>query len=74
MKTLRLLRNIAALFILMMALLAMWPGVGIAHADGKGCLIKKGFNCLIGVNGGCTEQACKGGLCTDTGCRHFSPF
>ncbi len=75
MKTLRIVRNIAALFILMMASLALQPRGGVAHAALKACLVKTGFNCIIAANGGCTEQRCTGAPCEDLGCRHFTgPF
>jgi hypothetical protein len=73
MKTLRMLRNIAVLFILVMALLGSRPKVGLARADSskKSCGYKKGFSCFIDVNGNCAESHCNksgGGFCTDSGC------
>lgn len=78
MKTLRLLRNIAVLFILLMALLALRPGLGISRADsGKGCFFKLGYNCTYTTNNGgnCQDSPCqKGGSCTDSGCVRVKPF
>lgn len=76
MKALRLLRNIAVLFILAMALLALRPVV--SHADsGKVCFPKLGYNCTYTTNNGgnCQESPCqKGGNCADTGCVRLKPF
>ncbi len=62
MKTLRLLRNIAVLFILLMAYLASRPTVGYSGAkQGKFCVgaFKSGFNCSIDyATGKCTETKC----------------
>lgn len=60
MRTLRVVRNIAALFILAMALLSLRPGVGIAHAaGGNSCGYKKGHSfCSIDASGNCTESKC----------------
>jgi hypothetical protein len=70
MKTLRSFRNIAALFILAMALLSLRSGVGVAHAaGGKSCGYKQGFNCALDSNGNCTEQHCRGIICENSGCR-----
>lgn len=73
MKTLRVVRNIAALFILGMALLGSRPGVGVAHAaGGKSCGYKKGFSgCYIDTSGNCQEGGhCRNkvGFCPDQGC------
>ena len=73
MKTLRLARNLAALFILVMALLSLRPGVGVAHAaSGKSCGHKKGyFSCSIDASGNCTESKCAHRSifgCPDYGC------
>ena len=60
MKTLRSFRNIAALFILAMALLGSRPGLGVSHAaSGKSCGYKKGHAfCSIDASGNCTESKC----------------
>ena len=71
MKTLRSFRNIAALFILGMALLSLHSGVGVAHAGGKSCSpvgSKKGFFCTIDASGKCVEFHCKGIGCNNSGC------
>ena len=68
MKTLRVVRNIAALFIFTMALLSFRPVV-VAHAGGgKSCGYKKGFYCTLGPSG-CVEFHCSGIGCNNTGCR-----
>ena len=75
MKTLRLLRNIAALFILVAALLVYWPGVGSLQAsNGKSCLgTKVGFNCGYDSNGNCSETKCvPGQACANAGCVDFN--
>lgn len=78
MKTLRLGRNIAVLFILAMALLAWRPGVGVSHAaSGKVCFFKPGYNCTYTTNNGgnCQEDRCqKGQSCADMGCVSLKPF
>ena len=70
MKTLRLFRNLAVLFILVMALLASRPGV--ARTRGKSCGVKAGYNfCSFDNNGNCLETRCehsKGGICLNFGC------
>ena len=71
MKILRLARNIAALFILGVALLASQPGVGLLHAaNHKSCGYKPGKGCVSdGVN--CYESNCggKSGFpCPNSGC------
>lgn len=72
MKTLRLLRNIALLFILLMGLLAWKPGLGVSQAaGGKGCFFKPGYNCTFTTNNGgnCQDHPCqKGESCYDEGC------
>jgi hypothetical protein len=70
MKTLRFLRNIAALFILGVTLLVSGPGVGLSQAgNSKVCAVKAGKNCGIDLTGNCTESACvKGQFCGNTGC------
>ncbi len=73
MKTLRVLRNVAALFILGMGLLASRSAAGLAPgatADRKFCFIKLGrTNCTIAANGHCNDTECKPGQpCADVGC------
>ena len=74
MKTLRLLRNIAVLFILLMALLAWRPGSAVAHAAVKACVwgAKRGFTCFVDASGNCHESQCdraKGNpVCLNSGC------
>ena len=72
MKTLRLVRNIALLFILVTALLASRPGVAVSHAaGGKSCgAYKPGRNCYIDANGNCQEHLCgrNNPFCYNTGC------
>ena len=60
MKTLRSFRNIAALFILAMALLSSRSGVGVAHAaNGKSCGYKPRHSfCSIDASGNCTGIPC----------------
>lgn len=78
MKTLRLLRNMAVLFILLMACLASRPAVGFSQAKPtKGCVgaFKSGFNCTVDyINGGCTETKCADPKnCADNRCARFGP-
>ncbi len=72
MKTLRMLRNIAVLFVLAMAFLASKSSVGVAHAaSGKSCGYKLGHNCWIDASGNCRESGCnKGDIfgCPNSGC------
>jgi hypothetical protein len=71
MKTLRSFRNIAALFILAMALLSSRSGVGVAHAaSGKSCGYKPGHSCFIAYpSGDCQEYRCGvKGFCFNSGC------
>lgn len=74
MKTLRIVRNIAALFILMIALLALRLGVGVAHANPKACFFKVGYNCSIDKNGNCSSQKCTGASCNNAACSKSVPF
>ena len=76
MRTLRLLRNIAALFILVAALLVSQPGVGLSHADNKACFNKVGKNCSFDfTTGECKDSPCvKGQPCNNTGCVKFCFF
>jgi hypothetical protein len=71
MEILRLIRNIAVLFILVVALFASRPGVGVSHAGQKVCFFKIGYNCSINSNGNCAESRCTGLYCQDTGCTLF---
>lgn len=65
MKTLRLLRNIAALFILVAALLAPRPAAGDTF-----CISKPGYGgCFADKNGNCTDVKCTpGSYCNNLGC------
>lgn len=67
MKTLRLLRNLALLFILVMAL----PGLGLSRQErNKGCTVfSPGSNCSSNPNGDCTTSKCKVGQpCSNSEC------
>jgi len=70
MKTLRLLRNIAVLFILVMALLA--SRASGAQKTAKSCGYKPGFSCITYAGGNCQESQCdrsKGNpVCFNSGC------
>lgn len=70
MKTLRLLRNIAVLFIFVMALLAFRPSV--SRADNKTVCYypgKTGFNCNFDSSGNCFETKCVPGQpCSNGSC------
>jgi hypothetical protein len=70
MKSLRLLRNVAVLFILVMALLAWRPGSAVADpASGRTCGYKLGHGCFIDSSGNCQEYRCKTkGFCFNSGC------
>lgn len=70
MKTLRLVRNIAVLFILVIGLLASRPVPAVAHTTGKSCGFKLGFTCSIDSSGNCHEERCgkRSLFCFDTGC------
>jgi hypothetical protein len=71
MKVLRVVRNIAVLFIFGMALLFSRPGVQSLHAqNGAWCMLKFGYNgCEFDANGNCSDTKCVAGQsCTDTGC------
>ena len=71
MKTLRIARNIAALFIVLMGLLASQPGFGGVQPDRpRVCGYKPGANgCFNNGPGPCQETKCvKGGPCADWGC------
>lgn len=74
MKTLRLVRNIAVLFLLVMALLASRPGVG-APKRTEACVgaFKSGFNCSVDfATGKCTETKCASkDTCQDNRCAKF---
>jgi hypothetical protein len=66
MKTLRLLRNIAVLFILVMALLASRPAVQPSRAQniGYSCYFDSstvGYNCTFNANGTCDSSKCQPG-------------
>lgn len=68
MKILRVLRNVAALFIFAMALLSVWPGVQLLHADAYTyCGYKKGAQQCVFDS---TTGACIGDVkcASDVGC------
>jgi hypothetical protein len=78
MKTLRIARNIAALFILVMALLFFWPSVQPLRADQYTyCGYKKGSDyCLIdATTGACIgDVECLAGQpCPNQGCTNHPP-
>lgn len=59
MKTLRIVRNIAVLFIFVMALLASRPAPAVAQASGFSCGFKPGYNCIVDRKSGkCHESRC----------------
>ncbi len=74
MKALRLLRNIAALFIIAVALFGSQLGVGLARAASQKNVCyypgKTGFNCNFDYStGNCYETKCVAGQpCTDGSC------
>jgi hypothetical protein len=70
MKTLRLLRNAAAMFIIATALLLLRPGVQPLHAARSWyCLYKPGYNgCTFDSNGNCSDTKCVPPYCADMGC------
>jgi hypothetical protein len=72
MKVLRLFRNIAVLFILLVALLVSRPGVGTSHATEKFICVypgKTGFNCNFDSSGNCFETKCEAGQpCSNGSC------
>lgn len=75
MKTLRIFRNIAVLFILAMALLAFHTGVSRA-SNKTVCYYagKIGFNCNFDSTGNCYETKCVAGQpCSDGACAAPAP-
>lgn len=70
MKTLRLVRNIAVLFILVMGLLASRPGPAVAQTTGKSCGFKPGHSCFIDASGNCQQKRCSRNdfFCLNSGC------
>jgi len=78
MRTLRLLRNISALFIVGTALLATRPGVQLLHAkkgSGSGTVCVEilpgtyGYNCTFNTDGTCSTSTCQAGqTCNDMVC------
>jgi hypothetical protein len=70
MKTLRLLRNLAALFILAAALLV--PRSSAAAGTGNTCLFSSstiGWNCVLNSNGTCSGAKCTPGRpCSNSQC------
>jgi len=77
MKALRLLRNIAVLFILVMVWPALHPKVSRAKTDGYICVQpgKTGFNCSFDSIGECFETKCEAGqACEDASCEPAPDF
>jgi hypothetical protein len=73
MKTLRLFRNIATLFIFVTALVVMRPGTGLAVARTYACSIPNLFgpreNCVISNNGHrCETEECTSDACSYSHC------
>jgi hypothetical protein len=71
MKTLRVLRNVAALFIIAMALVASWPGAQLlrVHANGS-CYFDSasvGYNCSLNSDFTCSSSKCKAGYPCNNG-------
>ncbi len=68
MKTLRLLRNIAAVFIFGATLLLLQPEAGLANS--KVCTYKPGYNgCSFDKNGNCGDVKCVSPqACSNFGC------
>ncbi len=67
MKTLRVLRNVAATFIVGTALFMWHPWGGVARASAtKTCGYKKNFTCMGGSP--CLDSPCYKGPCFNTGC------
>jgi len=78
MKNLRIARNIAALFILVMAVLFFWLGAQLLHAEQNTyCGYKKGSDyCLIdATTGACIgDVECLAGQpCPNQGCTNSAP-
>jgi hypothetical protein len=78
MKTLRVLRNVAALFILAMALVASWPGVQLLRAQNTGNVCYSdsnsyGYNCTFNADGTCSSSKCQAGqACNNSVCPNKS--
>jgi len=74
MKTLRVLRNVAALFILAMALVASRPGVQLLRAQNTGytCYSDSssyGYNCTFNFDLNCSSSKCQAGQpCNNSVC------
>ncbi len=72
MKILRLLRNLAALFILGAALLVSQSSAGRANIP-KGCFFTtEASNCIVDSKGQCHQSKCQpGSPCSYTRCQDF---
>ncbi len=72
MKTLRLVRNIAVLFILAVSLLASRPSMGSTKDPKFICLFDSstiGYNCTFNSDGTCSSSKCKAGeACNNAKC------
>lgn len=77
MKTLRVVRNIATLFILLVGLLTLWPGAGVLHArdhQGNCCIGSTSgpTNCVFNKQGRCVTVPCSDPLnCSYLQCVHY---
>jgi hypothetical protein len=70
MKTLRLLRNVAALFILGTAMYISRPGAAYASTIGSchwTCVSSLGTHCKKSASG-CTTVTCQNGNCANSAC------
>ncbi len=78
MKTLRLLRNIAALFILAVSLLASRPSMGSTKDPKYICLFDSstiGYNCTFNSDFTCSSSKCKAGeACNNAKCVDDTTF
>ncbi len=78
MKTLRLVRNIAVLFILAVSLLASRPSMGSTKDPKYICLFDSstiGYNCTFNSDGTCSSSKCKTGeTCNNAKCVDDTTF
>ena len=70
MKTLRWVRNVSAVFIFVVALLAPRPGLGGSRGASGSCVAKNGHNCTDLGNGTCVDSPCRKSAfgCQNLGC------
>ena len=71
MKTLRIARNVAALFILAMGLMSFHSRVALAAGSHSSCGFRVGYSgCRTGANGQCKDTICnkKVDFCLNFGC------